>query len=107
MPHDSFCAICGGPNILVLISKSPRSKYFKKRLEATLADRKAKSIPDHEHTYLVRLKDHPQHILVDEDGNKEEHTYDCEIITEDDIQWTKAFYGLSLGIPEDEDYVKG
>lgn len=85
----------------------PRSEYFKRCLEVTLAERKAKNIPDHEHVYLARVDNPPKPTPRDEDGNREDQAYDCEVITDEDIEWTKAFYAISLGIPDDEDYIKG
>lgn len=60
-----------------------------------MAERKAQNIPDHEHMYLVEVENPPSPVPRDGEGHEEENTYDRDIVTEEDIAWTKAFYARS------------
>jgi hypothetical protein len=108
MGWHCFCAICSGPNIEVAISKWPRSAYFKRRLEATMAERKAKNIPDDEFSYMVDLDPLPGEDVPSVDfptEPPEEHQYDRDILTMDDTKWSLTFYAIALRAYDDD--IKG
>lgn len=62
---DVYCAICGGPVVEVKISAKPRSEVFK----------------------AAQCGEEPD---IDSDEYYwEERTYDCEIITKEEAEWTR------------------
>lgn len=71
-------------------AKKPRSAEFQRRLEAAIALRKVENTPPRKR---IPLADHSP---GDSDIYREEHAYDPEILSEEDIAWSKVFYAVAL-----------
>jgi hypothetical protein len=96
MTRNCYCAICGGPNVPVCIAKRPRSEEFKRRLQTTIAKRKAENIPDHEHVNLVMVDPEPERPPLPYDEKEEVESYDPDILTKEDTAWSQTFYAVAL-----------
>src|SRR5690242_2526095 len=94
---DCYCTICGGPSCSIDVARRARSKGFKPRLARTLAKRKAGTVPDHEWLGLDLDANLSESDEEKEDRSEdEEYTYDRDILTEGDIEWSKTFYVLAV-----------
>lgn len=89
---DCYCAICGGPFGGSQISRKPRTSRFLRRRAQEAIERQERGLADDESVFDA--SDESDGGGEDDDGESldsgdEEWTYDCEVITEDDVRWTE------------------
>lgn len=94
---DCYCAICGGPFGGADVSRKPRTARFRRKMAKTIAKCQERGVPDDEDVSSAS---------EDEDGEEddnesldkwdEDHTYDPEVITEEEATWTRTLHVLGF-----------
>lgn len=93
---DCYCAICGGPFGSAQVSRKPRTTRFRRRQK-----RWEKYNPEEEaHDNDADNEDEDEG--EDDNGSlgsfEEEHSYDPDIVSKEDTQWTNVLHILGVNV---------
>lgn len=92
---DCYCAICGGPFWGATVSGKPRTAAFLRRRAKELENQRlGKKCADDEHNECEGDDgdgDEGSHARYDE-----EHSYDRDVVSEEDLQWAKTLHVLAF-----------
>lgn len=95
-----YCAICGGPFSGISISQQPRTVAFRERRVKEVENQRLRREGGYER-YRKTADDDAER--DSHEGNDEDHIYDQDVISEEDVQWTRTLHVLASNPDSDED----
>ncbi|KAJ3531938.1 hypothetical protein NM208_g8655 [Fusarium decemcellulare] len=103
---DCYCAICGGPfHVGDGISRKPRTARFRRRLERRLNGDTEQDTSEDDYdpeeemptpTYDQQQNDDSSEYEESLATSEEEHSYDPDILSQDDIEWARTLHVLGF-----------
>ena len=92
---DCYCAICGGPFCSITISRKPRTARYRKKWAKVAEKREDTNVSDDQDVTSAseaEQEDDKESL----DASEEDYSYDPEVISEDDVAWTKTLHVLGF-----------
>lgn len=95
-----YCAICGGPFSGISISHQPRTATFRERRAKEVENQRLGTEGAYERYHKAEDDDAERD---SHEGYDEDHIYDQDVVSEEDVQWTRTLHVLASNPDSDED----
>lgn len=90
---DCYCAICGGPVLGTTVSGEPRTAAFRERRAREVENQRQGKGGECEED--DDAEDDVDEFGSDHERRFEDHSYDQDVISEEDVAWTRTLHVLA------------